>query len=330
MEAVEKIDMSLDDIIKLNKKKNARPPGNRGGRGQGRRGQGNRGGSANRGGFRGNTNRGGMKRGNSNRGGSQRGKTGRGGAMWGAGQSSGVRGSKGGNRGKRQGRTNTAVDNVKGRGPNKYKQLRTNLMRRGKARGAKGVSPLNRGNASQNQDQRRPNQQNRASNLGQIKSQALSALRQARLTLAKISAREKRENIVNQRRGIQTNNNQNPRRQQSLNRGGRGGGGRGRGGGRGGFRRGWRQPNQQSTVDDSGIITVSVANSPQSQRQQNRPRINRNNLSTSNIRQEILNLKPSASQRYRMNKEIFARNNTGVSLSDRFASESDGDRRVYL
>lgn len=76
---------------------------------------------------------------------------------------------------------------------------------------------------------------------------------------------------------------QNPRR----GRGGRGGRGRGmgRGGGQGGGgnrqrggnlqggRRGWRQPRQQSSVDDSGIITVSVENSRQqtnNSRQQNR------------------------------------------------------------
>lgn len=57
--------------------------------------------------------------------------------------------------------------------------------------------------------------------------------------------------------------------------GGRGGRGRGRGGGQGGGgnrqhggnlqggRRRWRQPVQQSSVDDSGIITVSVENSRQ-------------------------------------------------------------------
>lgn len=216
-----------------------------------------------------------------------------------------MRGSRGGN---------SVVDRVKGKGPNKYKQLRTNLMRKKQSRGGIGVSPLNRVNSNQNRGASNLGQNRGASNLGQIKSQALSALRQAKLTLAKISAREKRDNIVNQRRGIQMDS-QNPRR-------------------------GWRQPRQQSSVDDSGIITVSVENSRQqtnNSRQQNRPRINRNNLGTQNIREEMLNLKPSARQRYRMNKEIFSRNTTDISLSDRFASgvsaESSGvgdGRRIFL
>lgn len=95
---------------------------------------------------------------------------------------------------------------------------------------------------------------------------------------------------------------------------------------------------QQSSVDDSGIITVSVENSRQQTSnswQQKRPRINRNNLGTQNIRDEMLNIKPSAGQRYQMNKAIFSRNTTDISLSDRFASgfseESSGDgRRVFL
>lgn len=255
-----------------------------------------------------------------------------------------MRGSRGGN---------SVVDRVKGKGPNKYKQLRTNLMRKKQSRGGIGVSPLNRVNSNQNRGASNLGQNRGASNLGQIKSQALSALRQAKLTLAKISAREKRDNIVNQRRGIQMDS-QNPRR----GRGGRGGRGRGmgRGGGQGGGgnrqrggnlqggRRGWRQPRQQSSVDNSGIITVSVENSRQqtnNSRQQNRPRINRNNLGTQNIREEMLNLKPSARQRYRMNKEIFARNTTDISLSDRFASEFSAEssaessgvgdgRRIFL
>lgn len=118
-----------------------------------------------------------------------------------------MRGSRGGN---------SVVDRVKGKGPNKYKQLRTNLMRKKQSRGGIGVSPLNRVNSNQNRGASNLGQNRGASNLGQIKSQALSALRQAKLTLAKISAREKRDNIVNQRRGIQMDS-QNPRR-------GRGGG----------------------------------------------------------------------------------------------------------
>lgn len=105
-----------------------------------------------------------------------------------------MRGSRGGN---------SVVDRVKGKGPNKYKQLRTNLMRKKQSRGGMGVSPLNRVNSNQNRGASNLRQNRGASNLGQIKSQALSALRQAKLTLAKISAREKRENVVNQRRGIQ-------------------------------------------------------------------------------------------------------------------------------
>lgn len=112
-----------------------------------------------------------------------------------------MRGSRGGN---------SVVDRVKGKGPNKYKQLRTNLMRKKQSRGGMGVSPLNRVNSNQNRGASNLRQNRGASNLGQIKSQALSALRQAKLTLAKISAREKRENVVNQRRGIQMDS-QSPR-----------------------------------------------------------------------------------------------------------------------
>lgn len=51
-----------------------------------------------------------------------------------------MRGSRGGN---------SVVDRVKGKGPNKYKQLRTNLMRKKQSRGGIGVSPLNRVNSNQ-------------------------------------------------------------------------------------------------------------------------------------------------------------------------------------
>lgn len=138
-----------DDIIKLNKKQgrggsNRGGRGrNRGGRGQGQRGQGRRGqgqrggrgqGQGGRGGF---SNRGGARRGNVNRGGTGRGR--------GMGQGSGRGG--GGMRGFRGG--NSVVDRVKGKGPNKYKQLRTNLMRKKQSRGGMGVSPLNRVNFNQ-------------------------------------------------------------------------------------------------------------------------------------------------------------------------------------
>lgn len=51
-----------------------------------------------------------------------------------------MKGSRGGN---------SVVDRVKGKGPNKYKQLRTNLMRKKQSRGGIGVSPLNRVNSNQ-------------------------------------------------------------------------------------------------------------------------------------------------------------------------------------
>lgn len=51
-----------------------------------------------------------------------------------------MRGSRGGN---------SVVDRVKGKGQNKYKQLRTNLMRKKQSRGGIGVSPLNRVNSNQ-------------------------------------------------------------------------------------------------------------------------------------------------------------------------------------
>lgn len=125
-----------DDIIKLNKKKSR--GGSRGGRG------GNRGG---RGGNRGS--RGG------NTAGRNQGLRGRGQGQGGQGQR-GRGGSGRGNRGRMgrgsgrgavantRGGGNSVADRVKGKGPNKYKQFRMNLMKKKPARGGMGVSPLNR------------------------------------------------------------------------------------------------------------------------------------------------------------------------------------------
>ena len=121
-----------DDIIKLNKK-NSRGGHSRGGRGGNRGGRGGNRGS--RGGNTAGRNQGlrGRGQGKRGRGGSGRGNRGRMGRGSGRGAVANTRGGG-----------NSVADRVKGKGPNKYKQFRMNLMKKKPARGGMGVSPLNR------------------------------------------------------------------------------------------------------------------------------------------------------------------------------------------
>ncbi|XP_033759691.1 spidroin-1-like isoform X4 [Pecten maximus] len=346
---VEKIDMSLDDIIKLNRKEQ-RSKGR--GRGQGANSATGRGrGATGRG--RGANSAPGRGRGATGRGRGTQGVRGRG-VLGGRGMSAGrgraaARGNIGARGTLKKGRGSQM--NFKGRGQNQFKQLKTNAsgfrgrgrgqqgQKRGRGGNLTGISPLNRSISDLRQNMTGGAKQGVKQTLQQRRTKALQALQNAKETLAKIQQQQKssRQNTVDTRRGIQTQYTSTEYRGRGRSRGR----GRGTTRGRGGRGRGRVFVNQNFTSQEQYGSTTSLASQKQgrNKRRQWRPKADnsQDNILLVHVdnqkplqrlkqqkkqptfRQQIVNLKPSQSQSFNMQKKIFAQNSTGVSLSDRFA-----------
>ncbi|KAK7090495.1 uncharacterized protein [Littorina saxatilis] len=217
---VNKVDLSLDDIIKLNKKAkqsrggNNRTQGNAGARGQSVRGRKHAGGKGGGGGGASPL----LRKKAGMTGGTVRGQT-----VGRRGQGAGRRGQRGNLRG-RGGSSSSSRGGSVTRNTNSGYNTSTRGFRtggiRGIRRGARGNirgSFRGRGNANNQGIMQRVGMQgqgdgvtNRIS-LKQKRQLAMQALRQARKTIAQLDQQNARQTVVNARRGIPQQNVQNPR-----------------------------------------------------------------------------------------------------------------------
>ncbi|XP_005112264.1 UAP56-interacting factor [Aplysia californica] len=234
--------------------------------------------------------------------------------------------------------------NVRGRGRG---QVRGRGRGRGggAVRGSKALVFTNSGNVQSIQTAKTATQQlrlskaNQAAKLLREKQLALQNLQQAKKNMQSINQalqKSSREAVVNQRRGIPNNNGQQA--------------GRGRAklltplmrqpgnisstrqlintsvtianpsaspvnAPRGGKRRGWRRrPSQGAASQDHFTIQVANQNAPAAKKDQ------------SSIMDQLKMLKPAVTTVYKFQKNVFATPATGISLNDRFASS--GSSRV--
>lgn len=349
-----KVDMSLDDIIKISKAQK-RQQGTRGrgtgqlrGRGQQQRGRGQQQRGRGQVLLRGTTGRGrGVVVRGRGTGAVARGR----GKLVAQGQRNTQRGvGRGGTRGR--GAPNTSVSPLNRNGLNQRGRGRLGVLGNARGRGSiRGRNQLIFNNSGQRQllTSRGAAAQHlqlttgkQAAKLLKEKELAVLNLQQAKKNMQTINQalqKSSRDTVVNQRRGIPNNNQQAGRGRNKLltglmrspsttrqlintsvtiaNSSIQSPSRGGSNAGRGGKRRGWRRrPASESSSQDNFSIQVSNQN------------INpvKNEPAQSQIVDQLKMLKPSVPTVYKFQKTVFSTPSTGISLNDRFASSSASPR----